>query len=311
MAIKCLHDVKFSVQDLDAQETFASDFGLVTSEKTDEHLFMKTRGGDVASYLAFKGDSDHLIGMAFAADDEQTLEEAVSRHGATETDVTDMPGIERAVALTDPDGHQVLIALCSESLPAEEADPELVLNTPFNKQRLGRQQIVRELGPARLWRIGHIALFVKSFPASRAWYEEKLGLIGSDIYHVPDMPEVKIVGFFRLNRGEEYVDHHILALMQDETRTDCHHISFETQDFEMQQRTHRHLLSRDYESIWGVGRHPHGCHIFDVWRAPDGARFETFSDTDQYQEKDGTNIHDISQTEMDIWSSEGPEKYFI
>ncbi len=89
------------------------------------------------------------------------------------------------------------------------------------------------------------------------------------------------------------------------------YISFETQDFEMQQRTHRHLLSRDYESIWGVGLHPHGCHIFDVWRAPDGAPFRDFFRHGQYQEKDGTNIHDISQTEMDIWSSEGPEKYFI
>ncbi len=70
MAIKCLHDVKFSVQDLDT-ETFASDFGLVTSEKTDEHLFMKTRG-ECGILFVFQGDFGKAISSGWHSqpDDE-------------------------------------------------------------------------------------------------------------------------------------------------------------------------------------------------------------------------------------------------
>ena len=59
-----------------------------------------------------------------------------------------------------------------------------------------------------------------------------------------------------------------------------------------------------------VGRHPHGSHVFDVWRSPDDARFETFSDTDLFQASDGTNLHDISTVIMDEWLDDGPERYF-
>jgi catechol 2,3-dioxygenase-like lactoylglutathione lyase family enzyme len=311
MRLKCPHHVRFTVKDLDAQERFANDFGLITEEKSDDQLVMRTRGGDVVSYIAVKGDKDGYLGIAFETENEADLEEAISEHGARKMEAGSIPGVEQAVMLNDPDGHQVIIVLGVTRRPAEEMYPEIVLNTPFKKERFGRNQFTRDLGPARLWRFGHMGLFVKSFAASSMWYQETLGLIGSDIYHIPGMPQAKIVGFFRLNRGDEYVDHHVLAFMQDETRTDCHHISFEVQDFEAQQRTHRFLQDQEYESIWGVGRHPHGSHIFDVWRSPDGARFETFSDTDLFREENGTNIHDISTIEMDIWSSEGPEKYFI
>jgi hypothetical protein len=101
----------------------------------------------------------------------------------------------------------------------------------------------------------------------------------------------------------------VVALMQDE-RGGCHHISFEVQDYEAQNRTHRFLKRQHYESIWGVGRHPHGSHVFDVWRSPDGARFETFSDTDLFRASDGTNLHDISTVIMDEWVDDGPERYF-
>lgn len=311
MHLKSPHHVRFSVRDLDKQEKFANDFGLITEERTEEKLVMRTQGGDVVAYIAFKGDEDRYLGIAFEAEDESVLEEAISKHGATRLEPDSIPGVEQAVSMLDPDGNQVIIVYGVTQRPPGEAYPELAFNTPFNKTRLGRSQSPRDRGPARLWRLGHMGLFVKSFEKSSAWYSEKLGLIGSDIYHVPNVPQAKIVGFFRLDRGDEYVDHHVLAIMQDETRTDCHHISFEAQDYEAQGRTHRFLEAKQYESIWGVGRHPHGSHIFDVWRSPDGARFETFSDTDLFKAQDGTNIHDISTVDMDVWSNQGPEKYFM
>lgn len=309
MAVKALHHVRFAVKDLDRQEEFASDFGLIVTDRSDDRLVMKTRGGNAYSYGAVKADDNKFIGLAFEVGAEIDLEQAINEHGAEAAESLNLPGGGQAVSMTDADGNQVLLVHGIERGQGEEPYPELMLNTPFRKERLGRNQYARETGPARLWRLGHVGIFVKSFVASSQWYADKIGLIGSDIYHIPGQPPAKIVGFFHLDRGEEYVDHHVLAIMQDECGG-CHHISFEVQDFEAQNRTHRFLKRKEYEPIWGVGRHPHCSHVFDVWRSPDRACFETFSDTDLFRKSDGTNIHGISTVVMDEWSDDEPTRYF-
>jgi catechol 2,3-dioxygenase-like lactoylglutathione lyase family enzyme len=309
MRLKRFHHVMFRVRDLDSVEAFAGDFGLVTVERSDSRLVMRTRGGDTCAYVAEKGEKDAFVGLAFEVEERASLDEAVSRLGASPVASLALPGGGSFVSLKDPDGNEVLLVHGGARHAAEEPYPELLLNTPFKQQRFGQSQQPRERGPARLWRLGHIGLFVKSFAESTAWYADKLGLIGSDVYHLPGLPHVKIVGFFRLDRGDDYVDHHVIAFMQDE-RGGCHHISFEAQDFEAQSRTHRYLRSKQYEPIWGVGRHPHGSHVFDVWRSPDGARFETFSDTDLLRADYVTRVHDISTVVVDEWLDDGPERYF-
>lgn len=309
MPVIGLHHVRFTVKDLEQQEEFALHFGLVVESRSSGRLVMRTRGGDKTAYVAELGDSNRFVGLAFEVDSEVDLDEAVARHGAAPPAELELPCGGRCVSLRDPDGNHVWLVHGTTRQDPEAPYPELLINTPFAKHRFGRNQSARERGPAQLWRIGHVGLFVRDFAASTRWYAEHLGLIGSDVYHVPGVPEAKIVGFFRLNRGDEYVDHHVVAFMQDD-RGGCHHISFEAQDFEAQQRTHRYLGAQNYESIWGVGRHPHGSHVFDVWRAPDGARFETFSDTDLFRASDGTRVHDISTVVMDEWSDDAPTRYF-
>lgn len=308
--LKSLHHVKFQVTDLESLKGFAEDFGLIPIEETSDRLVMKALGGDMGVYVAEKGDKDGLVGFAFEVESGADLEKAVKELGATSISNLDLPCGGQYVTLTDPDGNEVSLVHGVGRMAEGELEAELMINTPAKKVRFGKNQVNRNFGPARLWRIGHIGLFVKSYGASSAWYQENLGLIGSDVYNIPGQPQAKIVGFHRMNKGEDYVDHHCVALMQDE-RGGCHHISFEVLDYEAQMVTHSYLQSKEYESIWGVGRHPHGSHVFDVWRSPDGARFETFSDTDLFRESDGTNYHDISTVMMDKWSTEGPEKYFI
>ncbi|WP_343806237.1 hypothetical protein [Alteraurantiacibacter aestuarii] len=45
MQIDAIHHLKFAVADLDRQAVFAHDFGLITAERTDERLVLRTRGG--------------------------------------------------------------------------------------------------------------------------------------------------------------------------------------------------------------------------------------------------------------------------
>lgn len=308
--LKSLHHVKFKVKDLAALKVFAEDFGLIPMEENSERLVMKTLGGDTGVYVAEKADQDAFVGFAFEVNERSDLDSAVENLGATAVADLDLPCGGQYVTLTDPDGNQIELIHGVSRLEEGELEPDLLLNTPNKKIRFSQNQTPRNFGPAKLWRIGHLGIFVKSFAESLAWYSKKLGFIGSDIYNIPGQPQAQIVGFCRMNKGDEYVEHHTLALMQDE-RGGCHHISFEVQDYEAQFVSHRYLDSKKYESIWGVGRHPHGSHVFDVWRSPDGARFETFSDTDLFREEDGTNFHDISDVDMDNWSNEPPDKYFI
>jgi len=309
MRLVGIHDVRFGATNLDATERFAADFGLIRVQRTPERLLMRTAGGDSFSYVAEKADRAHFAGMSFEAESSADLEEAVARHGATPARALETPGGGRAVTLTDPNGFKIDIVTGVNRSADAAPLPDLVHNAPHSPLRFGRNQLGRPLAPPQLFRLGHVGLFVRNFAESASWYENTLGLIGSDVYHIPANPKAKIVGFFRLNRGEKWVDHHTVALFQRE-RPDCHHISFEVQDFEAQFVAHRWLKDKGYESIWGVGRHPHGSHVFDVWRDPDGYRFETFSDTDLLRAADGTRVHDIQTVQMDVWSSDPPDRYF-
>jgi catechol 2,3-dioxygenase-like lactoylglutathione lyase family enzyme len=296
-------------RDLPATEAFASDFGLLTVLRDDRTLIMRTGGGDAYCLIVEKAEVPGFVGYAIRAEGDADLHEAVAAHGATPVRALEMTGGGKAVTLTDPNGFQVDIVTGIPSNTTTARDGALVHNLPDHWVRTGASQNTRPLAPPHTYRLGHIGLFVKSFSETAAWCERVLGMIGSDIYHVPGAPQAKIVGFYRLNRGEEWVDHHMLALMQRE-QPDLHHISFEVQDFEAQFAAHRYLQERGRELIWGVGRHPHGSHVFDVWRDPNGYRFETFSDTDVLNAARPPQIHDISTIKLDIWSSDPPDRYF-
>lgn len=93
-------------------------------------------------------------------------------------------------------------------------------------------------------------------------------------------------------------------------RPGLHHMSFEVQDIEQQMVAHRHLRKQGHQPVWGVGRHPLGSHVFDLWKDPNGLRFETYSDTDLCNDQRPTGDHDVAHSEMDLWSNESAEPYF-
>jgi catechol 2,3-dioxygenase-like lactoylglutathione lyase family enzyme len=309
MPLRSLHHVAFTVTDLDKTQQFTEDFGLLTVDKSSDALVMKTGGGDAWCYRAELGDERGFVGFGFVVDDESDLAHAVEHHGATEIRELDTPGGGRAVTLTSPDGMKIDLVHGIQGEAPQEVQPELRLNTPALRGRHGESQTHRPLGPAALYRLGHLGLFVNDYRASAEWFKETLGITCTDAMHVPGVPQHTLVGFLRIDRGPEWVDHHTIFLGED-TRTDLHHVSFEVQDYEAQFMAHRWLESKGWEPNWGVGRHPLGCHVFDVWFDPDRYRFETFSDTDLVNEDHETGHYDISTQDLDMWSSEPPNKYF-
>jgi catechol 2,3-dioxygenase-like lactoylglutathione lyase family enzyme len=88
--INAIHHVRFAVRDLDRQEGFASDFGLITVERSEDRLVMRTCGGDPFAYVAERSDRDRFIGLAFEIDEAAFLDVAVSRLGAKDRGTLDL-----------------------------------------------------------------------------------------------------------------------------------------------------------------------------------------------------------------------------
>lgn len=164
MKIRSLHHVSFIVTDIEKTHEFAKDFGLRTVEKCDDRFIMQTGGGDAWCYKAVKGERG-FSGLGFLVESESDLEEAIDKHGATAIRKLDTPGGGVGVTLTSPEGIKVDLVHGIEGDTPVEVHPELRLNTPASRTRFAAPQETRPLGPASLYRLGHLGLFVKNIAA--------------------------------------------------------------------------------------------------------------------------------------------------
>ncbi len=303
-----LHHVRVQVPDLEANSRFAASFGLVEAHRSDSHIYWRTAGKDSYSYVAEAGPAPRLVAAAFLAASRAELERAVAEFGATPIRPLEGPAGGEAVTVTDPEGNAIDIIHGVADRTADPLLPPLRVNTPGHMQRFNEAQLARPTGPSQLLRLGHVVINIQSFAVVSEWYQRVLGLVPSDRFFAGP-PHNFIGGFFRLDRGSEWVDHHTVGFFQAPVNA-LHHISFEVQDYEQQLAAHRHLLKEGWNLVWGVGRHPLGSHVFDTWKDPNGIRFETFSDTDLCNKDRATGDHPIDKSELDLWRDQGPESYF-
>ena len=309
MALKGLHHLHLGVPDVAASAAFLKDFGFHPAGQDGDTQYFRTSGKTAYSVVLDPATAPCLKSFALEVESEDDLTRAVADHGATPLRPLDGPGGGTCVDLVDPDGKIVRLVHGVETRePDAPASPYLDVNYGNVKPRKGKSQNFVPPGPAQLLRMGHVGLFTVDMAVSDKWYREVLGLIPSDLFYA-GKPDNYVAGFYRIDRGDEYVDHHTVALFGF-GKNDLHHVSFEVQDSEAQFVSHRWLAKRQHESIWGVGRHPKGSHVFDLWREPSGYRFETFSDTDLCTADHKASIVPIQEQEMDLWLDQSHEPYF-
>lgn len=306
--IKALHHLRFHVRDLQRSEQFAADFGLHRAQGDASVVYMHGAGSDAYNYVAERASESKLAAIAFAVDSLADLESAVALHGATPIRSLTGPGGGQAVTLHDPEGLPIDLVFGIAPRIPDRLRPSLTLNFGHQKQRRNQIQPLPPKGPPQLMRLGHVGIYVKDYATCVQWYQSVLGLLPSDLLYAGP-PEHTVCGFFRLNRGDEPVDHHTVFLAEY-GKSDLHHLSFEVQDFEAQFMAHTWLQQRGWEPVWGVGRHTLGCHIFDVWMDPNGYRFETFTDTDLFDATHQPGLHSVTTMKVDTWSDEPPDRYF-
>jgi catechol 2,3-dioxygenase-like lactoylglutathione lyase family enzyme len=272
-----LAHVRFRAPDLDAMEAFLTDFGLVRSARTPTALYM--RGSDAPHHVHVTelGDEPAFLGVAFEAASAADLDAVARAPGASAVESIDEPGGGRRVRLADPNGVAIEVVHGVERLAPLALPAPRALNRADRRDRLGAPQRF-EKGPAHVKRLGHFVLLVNDFRETEAFYHSLFGFRNSDEIYLGDRDKV-LAAFMRLDRGEEYVDHHaFLALGVG--KVELNHVSFEVQDLDDLMAGHEHLRARGHTHHWGVGRHITGSQIFDYWRDPFGNVLEHWTDGD-------------------------------
>jgi catechol 2,3-dioxygenase-like lactoylglutathione lyase family enzyme len=268
--------VRFSVPDLEAMERFAADFGLVLTASKGDTLYH--RGTDPSPYchVAELGEPGFRA-LAFEAESADDLEVASRLDGASSVEKIDAPGGGQRVRLTDPNGYLIEVVHGRESLPALPVPTTSAVNRGSDRRRLG--SVVRPpAGPSSVKRLGHAVLKVADFRTSQDWYQSNFGFLSSDEIYL-GAPENVLSAFMRCDRGDQYTDHHTLALAQL-GEPGFEHAAFEVEDIDSLMTGHDHLTKAEYTHHAGVGRHILGSQIFDYWKDPWGHVVEHFADGD-------------------------------
>ena len=295
--------VRFRVPDLGRQQQFLDDFGFVTS-RDNGYLLARGTDADRYVYAADEGEAAFL-GLGFEAESEAHLERIAGIDGA-HLEALDLPGGGRIARLTDPDGLPVDVVHGinkPESLPPPSREP---LNFGDDRKRLG-ERVSFDSPSVAVKRLGHCVLSVSDFRTSEAWYKERFGLITSDEVCAGEDGELVVGAFMRCNRGERFVDHHSLFLING-GKLEFNHAAFEVADWDSLMRGHDILGKGGYQHSWGIGKHILGSQVFDYWKDPNGFTLEHFTDGDLFNESFGSHKASVETLLATHWGPEGPPR---
>ena len=292
--------------DLDKQEEFLTNFGMVRAERTGTALYMRGTDPEHHIHVTELGDPG-FVALAFNVDSEDELEKAARIDGASPVEAMDEPGGGRRVRLTEPNGYTIEIVHGIETLEPIDVS-RFALN--MGPDRLARRgELTRiDRGPSQVKRIGHAVMMTPDLKTSIAWVRQTLGLVCSDDVYAGEEDNI-ILSFNRVDKGEEYVDHHVFLYI-DGPKAGLNHMAFEVQDIDDVIMGHEHMRRLDkYEHFWGLGRHVLGSQVYDYWADPWGRVHEHWTDSDRLNSDTPSNLVSFEDGLDSQWGDPIPEKF--
>ena len=308
IAVRDLAYVRYAAPDLDAMQAFLADFGLHLVERTATRLYMRGTGPQPFSHVTELAPNPRSIGIGLVTSDASDIDRLAQSFGATVEDSPE-PGGGRRVRLTDPAGF--IVDVVHGQRPAEPiATREPVPANPATGRRRLGQTVRTSVAPAQVVGVGHVLLLVPDFAAAMRFYCEILGFRASDSYFAGDPANV-IASFLHCGLGEEYTDHHTLALVTAQdgvARID--HSAFEVLDFDDLVQGGEYLKSRGHKHVWGVGRHIEGSQLFDYWRDPAGHKIEHWTDGDLVNDSTPAGLAPFGPQGLSQWGPPLTPEFF-
>jgi catechol 2,3-dioxygenase-like lactoylglutathione lyase family enzyme len=297
---------RLAAPDLDQMEEFLTDFGMVRSARTPTALYMRGTGVDGFLHVTHLGEP-RFIGVAFVAAHEDDLKTLSKLPGATGIEHMDEPGGGQRVRLTEPNGYQVEVIHGRQTLAPIAVARQEINSTKVPLNRKGELMRI-PAGPSRPHRIGHVVMGSPKMQETVQWFRTTLGMVGSDDVYAGDKSNL-IGSFNRLDRGDDYVDHHAFFCIQSPT-AGVNHFSYEVQDIDDVFMGHAHLAKKSkYEHMWGIGRHLLGSQVYDYWADPWGRVHEHWADSDRLNVQSPTNLLSAEEALVSQWGDPPPEKF--
>jgi hypothetical protein len=292
--------------DLDVQEQFLTDFGLVRVARTANALYMRGTDPFHHIHITEKGDAPAFLGMAWHAKSEDDLKKLAKAPGASGVEHMDEPGGGMRVRLKEPNGYTVEVVYGMESVL-----PIQVIRQPVNSgmepfNRHGELMRIKK-GASSCKRIAHGVMATPKNIETVMWHREMLGLICSDDVYAGAKENI-IGSFNRCDNGEDFVDHHAFFCMKGE-KAGLNHFSFEVQDIDDVFIGHEYLRGKQYEHMWGIGRHLLGSQVYDYWADPWGRVHEHWADSDRINIHNGSNLMSVQEGLVSQWGESPPDKF--
>ena len=291
---------------LDEAEEFLTRFGLSRAERTKDALYM--RGTDPCHHLhvTHRGPAK-FVGLAFYVANEDDLKKFTKAPGASGVEHLDEPGGGQRVRVTDPLGYQMEV-LCGLEQVAPLPVRKAVVNTGEEKTRRAGELMRLPAGPSHVKRAAHAVLMTPNAGETVKWYREMFGLLCSDEVYAGEKSNI-IASFNRVDRGDDYVDHHTFLCIEG-PHIGLNHLSFEAADIDDIMIGHEHLRKTGkYEHAWGIGRHVLGSQVYDYWKDPWGRVHEHWADSDVLNASAKTNFLPAEEGLNSQWGEPVPEAF--
>ena len=297
---------RMEAPDLDEMEEFLIHFGLVRAERTPDALYMRGTDGHHHLHAVHKGGT-RFIGVAYHAADEDDLKRLAGLPGASGIETLNEPGGGKRVRLTEPNGYQIEIIHGMSGVAPARIERDL-LNSGSEPHRRAGRLLRLSKSPTPIQRIGHGVLATPKVKETAAWFRTTLGMICSDDVYAGDKDNV-IGSFNRLDRGDAYVDHHVLFCAHND-KPGLNHVSYEAHDIDAIFQDHEYLKRlKKYDHMWGVGRHLLGSQVYDYWCDPWGRVHERWADTDRLNAANGSNLLSVEEGFLSQWGEDPPERF--
>ncbi len=304
--VKDLAYGRLRAPDLDVQEEFLTHFGMIRAARTPGALYMRGTGPSHHLHVTEKGDPA-FVGFAYYAASEEDLHRVAKAPGASAVEKIDEPGGGQRVRLREPNGYQIEVVYGIETLP-EIPVPEQPMNTGADPLRRKGELMRLRQSPTPIKRIGHGVMGTPKVRETVQWFRDTLGFIGSDDVYAGAKDNL-IGSFNRVDRGDEYVDHHTLFCVINE-RAGLNHMSFEVPDVDAVFKDHEYIerLGK-YEHMWGIGRHLLGSQVYDYWCDPWRRVHERWADTDRLNARTPGNLLSAEEALISQWGEKPPDKF--